>query len=148
MEQRIDAFGLVPEGYKAMSALQSYVNSCGLEKPLLELVKLRASQLNGCAFCIAMHATDARKAGETEHRIYLLNAWREAPVYTARERAALAWTEAVTLISQDHVPDAVYAAARSEFSEAELVKLTWAVCAINSWNRICGAFRKTPVVPS
>jgi AhpD family alkylhydroperoxidase len=138
---------LVPEGYQAMSALAQYAANCGLEKSLLELVKLRASQINGCAFCIAMHATDARKQGESEHRIYLLNAWRDAPIYTARERAALAWTETLTLIAQDHVPDAVYAAAREEFSEAELVKLSWAICAINSWNRMCGAFSRTPVIP-
>lgn len=147
MEQRLNPFDLIPEGYQAMSVLQAYVNSCGLERSLLELVKLRASQINGCAFCIAMHAADARKQGEAEHRIYLLNAWREAPIYTARERAALVWTEAVTLISATHVPDDLYEAARAEFSETELVKLSWAVCAINSWNRMCGAFRRTPAIP-
>jgi AhpD family alkylhydroperoxidase len=145
--QRPDPFELVPEGYQAMGALAQFVNNCGLEKSLLELVKLRASQINGCAFCIAMHATDARKQGESEHRIYLLNAWRDASIYSTRERAALAWTEALTLIAVDHVPDDVYAAARAEFSEAELVKLSWAICAINSWNRMCGAFSKTPVIP-
>jgi len=147
MKQRPNPFELIPEGRQAMSALQSYVNDCGFDKSLLELVKIRASQVNGCAFCIAMHTTDARKQGETEHRIYLLNAWRDAPVYTARERAALAWTEAVTLISEAQVPDDIYEATRAEFSETELVNLTWAICAINSWNRICSAFQTTPVIP-
>jgi AhpD family alkylhydroperoxidase len=146
--QRPDPFELVPEGYQAMAALQAYVSACGLDKSLMELVKLRASQINGCAFCIAMHATDARKHGESEHRIYLLNAWRDAPIYTSRERAALAWTEALTLISEAHIADDVYAAARAEFSETELVNLSWTICAINSWNRMCAAFGKKPVIPT
>ena len=108
---------------------------------MIELVKTRASQINGCAYCINMHTSDARKHGETEARLYLLDAWRESPLYTPRERAALAWTEAVTLISQTHVPDAVYAEVRQQFAEDELVKLTLLVTAINSWNRIAIGFR-------
>jgi AhpD family alkylhydroperoxidase len=127
-----------------MSGLEKYVHASGLEEPLLELVKIRASQINGCAFCLDMHIKDARAAGETEERFYLLNAWEEAPNYSSRERAALAWTEAVTLISEDRVPDAVYQLARTEFSEKELVDLTMAVVAINGWNRLEIAFRGEP----
>jgi AhpD family alkylhydroperoxidase len=128
----------------AMSALQSYVDACGLERPLLELVKTRASQINGCAYCIDMHTKDARAAGETEQRLYALNAWRETPFYTDRERAALAWAEAVTLVSQTHVPDDVYEEARRHFGEEELVNLTMAVIAINGWNRLAISFRTVP----
>jgi AhpD family alkylhydroperoxidase len=110
------------------------------------LVEIRASQINGCAFCIAMHTGEARKLGESDERMHLLNAWREAPIYNARERAALAWTEAVTLISQDHVPDDVYAEAKRQFSDKELVDLTAAVVTINGWNRAAIAFRATPQV--
>src|SRR5690242_19342049 len=121
--------------YQAMLALETYVRkSSGLEASLLELVKMRASQINGCAFCLDMHSKDARAAGETEQRLYLLNAWREAPFYTDRERAALAWTEALTLVSETHAPDEIYEAARQQFSEEELVNLTMAVVAINGWN--------------
>jgi AhpD family alkylhydroperoxidase len=127
-----------------MSGLEKYVHASGLEESLLELVKIRASQINGCAFCLDMHIKDARAAGETEERIYLLNAWKEAPNYSPRERAALAWTEAVTLISEDRVPDAVYDLARSQFSEKELVDLTMAIVAINGWNRLEIAFRGEP----
>ena len=129
-----------------MAGLQAYVNQSGLESRLLELVKIRASQINGCAFCLAMHVRDARAQGEREERLDLLPAWREAPLYTARERAALAWTEAVTLIADGHVSDAVYEAARQEFGEKELVDLTYAVIAINGWNRLAIAFRKPPEV--
>jgi AhpD family alkylhydroperoxidase len=146
MQQRLDANRIAPDGYKAMSGLQAYVNGCGLEASLLELVKIRASQINGCAFCIAMHTQDARKLGESDDRMHLLNAWEEAPVYTPRERAALAWTEAVTLVTEGHVPDAVYEEARKHFSEKELVDLTYAVMTINAWNRIAIAFRKQPRV--
>jgi AhpD family alkylhydroperoxidase len=124
-----------------MYSLQKYVNECGLENSLLELVKTRASQINGCAFCIDMHTKDARAHGETEQRLYGLSAWRETPFYTDRERAALAWTEAVTLISEGHVPDDVFEQARSQFSDEELVNLTTAVVAINGWNRFSIAFR-------
>jgi AhpD family alkylhydroperoxidase len=124
-----------------MYSLQKYVEECGLEKPLLELVKTRASQINGCAFCIDMHTKDARANGETEQRLYALNAWRETPFYTDRERAALAWTEAVTLISEGHVPEDVFEQARAQFSDEELVNLTIAVVAINGWNRLSIAFR-------
>ncbi|TMQ10696.1 MAG: carboxymuconolactone decarboxylase family protein [Deltaproteobacteria bacterium] len=146
MQQRLEANKIAPEGYKAMSGLQAYVTKCGLEPLLLELVKIRASQINGCAFCIAMHTADARKMGESDERMHLLNAWEEAPVFSPRERAALAWTEALTLVTEGHVPDAVYEEARKHFSEKELVDLTYAVMAINAWNRIAIAFRKQPVV--
>ena len=116
----------------------------GLEASLLELVKTRASQMNGCAYCIDMHTKDARAAGETEQRLYALSAWRETPFFTPRERAALAWTEAITNIQQGHAPDAVYEEVRREFDEAELVKLTLAIAQINTWNRIAIAFRAEP----
>ncbi len=147
-EQRLDVMKVSPGVYKAMSSLQGYVDSCGLERSLIELVKVRASQINGCAFCLAMHTSEARKRGESDERMHLLNAWREAPIFTPRERAALAWTEAVTLISQHHAPDEVYKEARAQFSEKELVDLTAAVVAINGWNRMAIAFRATPQVTS
>ena len=146
VEQRLDANKVAPDAYKAMLELQSYVDACGLERSLLELVKIRASQINGCAFCISMHTRDARKLGETDERMHLLNAWEEAPVFNDRERAALAWTEAATRISEDHVPDHVFDLARCHFSERELVDLTYAVMAINAWNRLAIAFRKQPHV--
>lgn len=127
-----------------MMALEKYVNQSGLERPLIELVKLRASQINGCAYCIDMHTKDARAAGESEQRLYALTAWRETPFYSERERAALAWTEAVTLIADGHVPDEVYEQARTQFSEKELVDLTMAVIAINGWNRLAISFRTVP----
>ncbi len=139
--ERINFKELVPDAYRAMLALEKYVHSAGLEEPLLELVKMRASQINGCAYCLDMHSKDARAGGETEQRLYLLAAWREAPFYTERERAALAWTEAVTLVSETHVPDEVYELARKQFSEAELVNLTMAIVAINGWNRLEIGFR-------
>jgi AhpD family alkylhydroperoxidase len=135
-----------PEAMKAMMALENQIQSSGLEQSLMELVKTRASQINGCAFCINMHTQDARKRGETEQRLYLLNAWREAPCYTDRERAALAWTEAVTLISETHAPDDVYNEVRAHFSEAETVNLTMLIGAINTWNRLSIAFRAIPPV--
>ncbi len=141
MEQRINYYQVAPEAYKAMQGLQSYVNASGLDHSLLELVKTRASQINGCAHCLDMHTKDARAAGETEQRLYGLSAWRDAPYYTDRERAALAWCEAVTLVTQGHVPDEVYAEARKYFSEKEIIDLTMAVVAINGWNRLAIAFR-------
>ena len=127
-----------------MYGLESFVKSCGLETSLLELVKLRASQINGCAFCIDMHTKDARAEGETEQRLYLLNAWREAPFYSDRERAALEWTEAVTLVSETHVPDDVYERVSKQFTPQELVNLTLAVITINGWNRLSISFRVPP----
>jgi AhpD family alkylhydroperoxidase len=126
---------------KTIAAMEAYVQSSGLEASLIELVKTRASQINGCAYCIHMHTRDARARGESEERLYLLDAWRESPLYTERERAALAWTEAVTLVSQTHVPDAVYEEVRRHFAEDELVKLTHLVATINVWNRIAISFR-------
>ena len=143
MEQRLDYPKLAPEAARAMYGLGSYLAGCGLEPGLLELVKIRASQINGCAFCIDMHTKDARAAGEPEQRIYALNAWRETPFFSDRERAALAWTEAVTCIG-DGVPDDLYAEVRQQFSEKELVDLTWAVAAINAWNRVAISFRSVP----
>jgi AhpD family alkylhydroperoxidase len=146
MQQRINFKQAAPDAYAAMSGLQGYVNTCGLEHSLLELVKTRASQINGCAFCIAMHTTDAVKAGERHERLHLLNARRETDLYTPRERAALAWTEALTVIAGKEVSDALYDEARKQFSEKELVDLTHAVIAINGWNRICIALRVPPAV--
>ena len=143
MEQRLNYPKLAPEPFKAMYALSGYLAVCGLEKNLLELIKIRVSQINGCAFCLDMHTKDARAAGETEQRIYLLNAWRETPFFSERERAALAWAEAVTHISGG-VSDEVYAKAREHFSEKELVDLNWAVVSINAWNRIAISFRSVP----
>lgn len=141
MEQRIEWPRIAPRGLQAMLGLQGYVNQVGLEHSLLELVKMRASQINGCAYCLDMHFKDATAAGETAQRLYLLDAWREAKFYSERERAALAWTEALTLIAEGHVPDAVYEEARRHFSEAELVNLSLAVVAINGWNRLQIGFR-------
>src|SRR5450756_688617 len=141
---RIDAHETAPEAYETMLALERYLHRCGLERSLIELVKLRASQINGCAYCIDMHTIDARAAGETEQRLYLLDAWREAPFYTDRERAALAWTEAVTLVGESQVPDYLYEEVRQHFSEEELVNLTWAIVVINGWNRLSVAFRSQP----
>ena len=147
-QQRLDVTKVSPDLYKALAGMQSYVDGCGLERKLLDLVKIRASQINGCAFCIVMHTNDARKHGESDEWMHLLNAWHEAPVYSARERAALAWTEAVTLISKHHVPDQIYDEARQHFSEKEIVDLTAAVIAINAWNRAAIAFQATPPVTS
>ncbi len=132
---------VAPGAHAAMLGLEEYVHKCGLEPALLELVKMRASQINGCAFCLDMHSKDARAAGETEQRLYVLDAWREAPFYSERERAALAWTEALTQVADNHVPDEVYNEARLHFSEKELVDLSLAIVAINGWNRLAIAFR-------
>jgi AhpD family alkylhydroperoxidase len=146
MKERVDVAKVAPGAYKAMLGLQGYVNKSGLEPSLLELIKIRASQINGCASCLAMHVREAAKAGESHERMHLLNAWDEAPIYTARERAALAWTEAVTLVTDGHVPDETFEEARKQFSEQELVDLTVAVVAINGWNRLAIAFRRLPQV--
>lgn len=141
MEQRLDYRAFSPEPVKAMIALEKYIAGCGLEHGFVHLLKLRASQINGCAFCIDMHSIDARAAGETEQRLYALNAWRETPFFTDRERAGLAWVEAITLVSQTHVPDAVYDEARAHFSEKEIFDLTFIASTINAWNRIAIATR-------
>ena len=144
MSERIDFSKLTPEGYRAMSGLERYVRGSGLEPSLLELIKLRASQINGCAYCIDMHWKDARARGESEQRLYGLMAWRESPYYTERERAALAWTEAVTLIADSHVPDELYEEVRQSFNETELANLTFALVAINGWNRLAISLRTEP----
>ena len=140
MKPRMNFYQAAPETIKALSAVEAQIAASGLEKSLIELVKTRASQINGCAFCINMHTQDARKLGETEQRLYMLSAWRELPLYTDRERAALAWTEAVTLIADTHAPDDLYEELRAHFSEAEMVNLTMLIGAINAWNRIAIAF--------
>ena len=144
MEPRLDYPRLAPEAARAMYALGSYLAGSGLEHSLLELVKIRASQINGCAFCIDMHTKDARAAGETEQRIYALNAWRETPFFTERECAALALTESVTLVHDGHVPDGVCAAAAEVFDEAQLAALIWAATVINAYTRIAIATRMLP----
>jgi len=132
------------EALQALFALEAAIRKGGLEMKLLGLVRMRASQINGCAYCLDMHGKDARAEGETEQRLYGLNAWRETPYYTERERAALEWTEALTLISRDQAPDEVYERVRGQFSESELAVLTLAVTSINSWNRIAVSFRVVP----
>ncbi len=144
MEQRLDFYKANPHAIKALLSLEERVGKSGLEKPLAELVRLRASQINGCAFCVDMHTTDARKGGETERRLATVVTWRETPFFTDRERAALEWTEALTLVSHEHVPDAVWEAVKPHFSEAELVDLTLLISAINAWNRFAIGFRKMP----
>lgn len=141
MTTRIAYGKLGNQGIVALGKLEAYVKHSGLERLLIELVKTRASQLNGCAYCIDMHTKDARAEGETEQRLYTLSAWREAPFYTERERAALEWTEALTLISENDVPDELYQRVREHFDEAELVDLSLAIATINTWNRLAIAFR-------
>jgi AhpD family alkylhydroperoxidase len=142
MAARVTSTNYITSGLgRAMLNLQKEVESSGMDRTLLELVKIRASQINGCAYCLDMHTKDARAVGETEQRIYALNAWRETPFYTDRERAALEWTETVTRVADTHVPDDVYERVREQFGEAELVALTFAVVAINGWNRLAIAFR-------
>ena len=141
MARRIDYGRLGNEGVAALGKLESYVRRSGLERSLLELVKTRASQINGCGYCLDMHTKDALAAGETEQRLYVLSAWREAPFYTERERAALEWTEAITLISQNDVPDELYERVRQHFDDKELVDLTLAITTINTWNRLAIGFR-------
>jgi AhpD family alkylhydroperoxidase len=144
MAQRQDYKTIVPKAYAAMLEVETYVRNSSLEKSLLELVRTRASQINGCAYCLDMHTKDARAAGETEQRLYALSTWRETPFFTDRERAALEWTEAVTQISSNHVSDALYERVRQYFGDKELVDLTMAVIAINGWNRLAIAFQSVP----
>ena len=144
MQARLDPRQAAPEAMKAMSALHGYVRRCGLDHRLLELVKLRASQINSCAWCMDMHTKELRAAGETEQRIYLLSAWRECPFYSDRERAALTWTEAVTLVHSGHVPDSVYEEVKGQFNDQEIVNLTMAIITINGWNRLAIATRTVP----
>jgi len=144
MKQRLDFYKASPEAIKAMVGLEQRIGKSGLEKSLIELVRLRASQINGCAYCVDMHSADARKGGENERRLATLSVWRETPFFTDRERAALAWTESLTLIADNHVPDSVWQAVQPHFSEQELTDLTLLVVAINGWNRFAIAFRKLP----
>ena len=144
MEQRFNYAKLSLGGYRAMMGLEQYLHSCGLEESLIHLIKLRASQINGCAFCLDMHWKDLRAIGESEQRLYSLDAWRECPWYTDRERVALMWTEAVTLVASDHVPDAIYDEVKAHFTEKELSDLTFAIATINAWNRISIAARAVP----
>jgi AhpD family alkylhydroperoxidase len=144
MKGRIDYRKASPQGARAVGELHAFLRGCGLEHSLLEIVKLRASQINGCAHCIDMHTKELRADGESEQRLYLLSAWREAPFYTDRERAALAWTEALTVVTDGHVPDEVYEVARAQFNEEELANLSFAIVAINGANRLNIAFRTVP----
>jgi AhpD family alkylhydroperoxidase len=141
MQARLDYAKTAPDGFKAKLGLEQYSRHSGVEPDQRELVKMRASQINGCAFCLDMHSKDARAAGETEQRLYALNAWRETPFFSERERAALTWTETVTRVSETHVPDETYESVRQHFSEKELVDLTLAIIAINGWNRLAISFR-------
>jgi AhpD family alkylhydroperoxidase len=144
MQPRLNYTQVSPGAYKAMLGLEEYLHKSGLEESLLHLIKLRASQINGCAYCLDMHWKDLRAIGEDEQRMYSLDAWQECPYYTERERAALAWTEAGTLVAEDHVPDKVHEAVRPHFSEKELCDVTLAVAAINAWNRLSIAARTVP----
>ena len=144
MQPRLDYAAAAPGAYQAMAGIERYVRSCGLEHALLELVKTRASQINRCAYCIDMHSKDARAGGETEQRLYALAAWRETPFFTPRERAALEWTESLTLIAGNDVPDDLYLRVREHFSEAEIVNLSLAIIGINGWNRLAIPFRSVP----
>ena len=141
MERRFDYQKFSPEPVQAMRAIEKYIAGCGLDHKFVHLLKLRASQINGCAFCIDMHSIDAREAGETEQRLYALNAWRDTPFFSDRERAGLAWVEALTLVSESHVSDDVYDEARRHFSEKEIFDLTFIASTINAWNRIAVASR-------
>src|SRR5512146_1174816 len=144
MKARLDYLKVGRGAYEAMLGLEKYLHQCSLEEGLIHLIKLRASQLNGCAYCIDMHWKDLRAIGENEQRLYGLDAWEESPYYTERERAALAWTEAVTNIQDGHVPDEVYQQVRQQFSEQEIADLTFAVVTINGWNRLAIAARTEP----
>jgi AhpD family alkylhydroperoxidase len=148
MKARLNPNRAAPEAMKALAAVQDYIQQSGLEPSLIDLVRTRASQINGCAYCIHLHTWDARARGESEERLYLLNAWRDSPLYTERERAALAWTEAVTLVAETHVPDQVFEEVRQRFAEDELVKLTLVVAMINAWNRVAISFRSVHPVKS
>lgn len=144
MESRIDYLKTARGAYEALLGLETYIHQSGLEQPLVDLVKLRVSQINGCAYCLDMHWKDLRANGETEQRLYGLDAWEESPYYTDRERAALAWAESVTNVRETHVPDEVYAKAKKQFSDKELADLTVAVATINAWNRLAIAGRSVP----
>jgi AhpD family alkylhydroperoxidase len=144
MKPRLNPFAAAPSAMKGWLDYGQSLLHCGLEESLMELIKIRASQINGCAACLAMHAEAARARGESEERIYLLDAWRESPLYSDRERAALAWTEALTLIAESRAPDDVYEALKAQFSEAEQVNLSLLVVTINGWNRLQVGFRATP----
>lgn len=144
MNARIDYQKFAHEALHSLLAIERYLSSSGLDPKLLHLIKLRASQINGCAYCIDMHSKDARAAGDTEQRLYELNAWRETPFYSERERAALEWTESLTLISQTHAPDDVFERVSAHFSEKEIIDLTYAVSMINAWNRLAIAVRAVP----
>jgi len=141
MEARLVPYKLAPKIMQAMLELEKAVSEAGLEYSLYELIRIRASQINGCAYCIHMHTCDARKAGETEERLYLVAAWRESPLFTPRERAALAWTEALTLLAQTRAPDEDYEALKAHFTDEEIVKLSMAINTINVWNRVAVGFR-------
>jgi AhpD family alkylhydroperoxidase len=144
MDARLDFRKFHPEPLQALQAMEQYIAGCGLDHKLVHLLKLRASQVNGCAYCIDMHSIEARAAGETEQRLYALDAWRETPFYDARERAALTWIEALTLVAQTHAPDAAYDEVRAQFSEQEIVDLTYIAATINAWNRLAIALRAVP----
>jgi AhpD family alkylhydroperoxidase len=144
MEPRIDYTKYAQDAQKSLYALEKYILTCGLDHHLVHLLKMRASQINGCAFCIDMHSKDARALGETEQRLYELDAWRETPFYTERERAALEWIESVTLVSQTHVPDEVFEKVKKQFSDKEIVDLTIIAAMINLWNRIAIPLRVVP----
>jgi AhpD family alkylhydroperoxidase len=144
--ERLSIPKVAPEGYRVLGSVEAYIRHCGLEERLIHLVKMRASQINGCAYCLAMHSKDARRHGESEQRLYLLDAWEEAPVYTPRERAALAWTEALTRISEGHAPDAAYEMLRAQFSEKESADLTILIGMINLWNRLAIGLRSQPAI--
>jgi AhpD family alkylhydroperoxidase len=144
MEQRFNYAKVSPGVYEAMDCMDRYIQECGLEKSLILLIQLRSSQINGCAYCLDMHWKDLRALGEKEQRLYSLDAWRESPYYSERERAALAWTEAVTLIADSHAPDAVYDDVRQQFNETELAMITFTIGAINTWNRLSISARLTP----
>jgi len=141
--QRIDYYTVSPEAIKAMMELEKFVNNCSIEKPLLELIKLRASQINGCAYCVDLHTKAATRAGESVQKLHATTVWQESPLFTPRERAALAWTESLTLLADTRAPDAVYQQVTSQFNEKEVVDLTMAIITINSWNRLAVSFRKT-----
>lgn len=143
-EQRINYFRVAPEAMKGMLMMEEYIHSCGLEETIIELVKFRVSQINGCAYCLDMHSKDARANGETEQRLYMLSAWRECPFYTPKERAALTWAEALTNLPYDEIDKETFDEVRTEFGEKELVDLTTAIVAINGWNRYGVGFRSEP----
>jgi len=144
--ERLKSYEIAPAGIKVLSEAEAYVQNCGLEHSLIELVKMRASQINGCAFCLDVHSKAARRLGECEQRLYLLDAWAESSLYSARERAALAWTETITRIADTHAPDSAYEALRPHFSDKEIVDLTILIGLINLWNRLSIGFRRQPPV--